>query len=177
MELDSVPPGADARTSQGQSCKTPCSVAVPAAEGFSVSYTLANYQPLTVPVQVPHQPGDLTSPAATTVDPNPVVGELQPVTPPKPVRKKPRKPRAPKATAAPATAAPAASPFPDPAATPEPAPYHLFLTHCSKAKPHALRIVWQLQRAYITRQIRRTPLRQGKLNDRLFCPHRGFELT
>ena len=101
-----------------------CSVAVPAADGFSVSYTLANYQPLTVPVQVTHQPGDLTSPAATTVDPNPVVGELQPVTPPKPVRKKPRKPRAPKATAAPATAAPAASPFPDPAATPEPAPAH-----------------------------------------------------
>lgn len=122
VELESVPPGADARTSQGQSCKTPCSVAVPAAEGFSVSYTLANYQPLTVPVQVAHQPGDFTSPAATTVDPNPVVGELQPVTPPKPVRKRPRKPRAPKATAAPATTAPAASPFPEPAATSEPAP-------------------------------------------------------
>ena len=62
VQLDSVPAGADARTSQGQSCKTPCSVAVPAAEGFSVSYTLANYQPLTVPVQVPHQPGDIDIP-------------------------------------------------------------------------------------------------------------------
>jgi hypothetical protein len=121
VQLDSVPSGADARTSQGQSCKTPCSVEVSAAEGFSVSYTLANYQPLTVPVQVTHQPGDLTSRATTTVDPNPVVGELQPVTPPKPVRKRRRKPRVPKA--APAAASPtAASPFPNPAAAPAPAP-------------------------------------------------------
>jgi len=124
VELDSVPQGAEARTSQGQSCKTPCSVEVPAAEGFSVSYTLANYQPLTVPVEVTHQPGDLTSPATTTADPNPVVGELQPVTPPKPVRKKPRKRRAPKAAAAaPAASSPAAaSPFPEPAAVSAPAP-------------------------------------------------------
>jgi hypothetical protein len=117
VQLESVPPGADARTSQGQSCKTPCSVVIPATEGFSVSYTLANYQPLTVPVQVTHQPGNLTSPATTTADPNPVVGELQPATPLKPVRKRPRKRRAPKAAAAPAAASPtAASPFPEPAA-------------------------------------------------------------
>jgi hypothetical protein len=116
VQLDSVPPGAEARTSQGQSCKTPWSVEVPAAEGFSVSYTLANYQPLTVPVQVTRQPGDLTSAATTTADPNPVVGELQPATPPKPVRKRPRKPRPPKAAATPAAAPTAASPFPEPAA-------------------------------------------------------------
>jgi hypothetical protein len=116
VQLDSVPPGAEARTSQGQSCKTPCSVVIPASEGFSVSYTLANYQPLTVPVQVTHQPGNLTSPATTTADPNPVVGELQPATPPKPVRKRPRKPRPPKAAATPAAAPTAASPFPEPAA-------------------------------------------------------------
>ena len=115
-----MPPGAEARTSQGQSCKTPCSLEVPAAESFSVSYTLANYQPLTVPVQVTHQPGDLTSPATTTADPNPVVEELQPATPPKPVRKKPRKRRAPKAAApAPAAGSPAAaSLFPEPAEVP-----------------------------------------------------------
>jgi hypothetical protein len=122
VQLDSVPSGADARTSLGQSCKTPCSVDVPTTESFSVSYTLANYQPLTVPVQVTHHPGDLTSPATTTADPNPVVGELQAATPPKPVRKKRRKRRPPKATAAPAaSSSAAASPFPDPAATPPPA--------------------------------------------------------
>ena len=31
VQLESVPPGADARTSLGPGCKTPCSVAVPAA--------------------------------------------------------------------------------------------------------------------------------------------------
>lgn len=122
VQLDSVPSGADARTSQGQSCKTPCSVEVPAAEAFSVSYTLANYQPLTVPVQVTHQAGDFTSPPTTTADPNPVVGELQPATPPKPVRKKPRKRRVPKTATAPAASSPTtASPFPEPAAATEPA--------------------------------------------------------
>jgi hypothetical protein len=38
VQLESVPPGADAKTSAGPGCKTPCSVAVPAADrGFSVS--------------------------------------------------------------------------------------------------------------------------------------------
>ena len=114
VQLDSVPSGADARTSLGQSCKTPCSVSVPAAGGFSVTYTLNRFLPLTVPVQVIQNPGDFTTPASTTVDPNPVVGELQPVPPPKrAVRKmvQKRKP-APAAGAAPA----AGSPFPTPAA-------------------------------------------------------------
>ena len=116
VQLDSVPPGADAVTSVGPSCKTPCSVAVqtPGA-GFSVTYTLNKFQPMTIPVQVIRTPGDLTSPATTTVDPNPVVAELQPAGPPPraAARKKvlkPKKPKAPKGTAA----APAArSPFPD----------------------------------------------------------------
>src|ERR1700737_2632333 len=41
VQLDSVPPGADARTSLGPGCRTPCAVAVSApATGFSVAYTL-----------------------------------------------------------------------------------------------------------------------------------------
>ena len=41
VQLDSVPPGADARTSLGPGCKTPCAVAVSAPDsGFSVAYTL-----------------------------------------------------------------------------------------------------------------------------------------
>ena len=116
VQLDSVPAGADAVTSVGPRCKTPCSVAVqtPGA-GFSVTYTLNKFQPMTIPVQIIRTPGDLTSPATTTVDPNPVVAELQPAGPPPraAARKKilkPKKPKAPKGTAA----APAAgSPFPD----------------------------------------------------------------
>jgi hypothetical protein len=123
VQLDSVPPGADARTSLGPSCKTPCSVAVPAPDaGFSVTYTLNRYQPATVPVQVIHLPGDFSTPASTSVDPNPVVAELQPAgPPPKPPRRtvlRPKKPKPPKGTAA----APAGSPFPDPGAGAPPPP-------------------------------------------------------
>ena len=63
VQLDSVPPGADARTSLGPGCKTPCSVAVPAPDaGFSVTYTLNKFQPATVPVQVIRIPGDFSTP-------------------------------------------------------------------------------------------------------------------
>jgi len=117
IQLDSVPQGADARTSLGPACKTPCAVAVAAPDtGFSVTYTLNRFLPATVPVQVIRVPGDFSTPASTTFDPNPVVAELQPAgPPPKPPRMhrpKPKKPKAPKAAAAPA---PAGSPFPDPA--------------------------------------------------------------
>jgi hypothetical protein len=115
LQLDSVPSGADALTSLGPGCKTPCSVAVPVADaGFSVTYTLNKFQPVTVPGQVIHIPGDFSTPASTTIDPNPVIAQLQPAgPPPRTVRKRlrPKKPKPPKATAA----APAASPFPDPA--------------------------------------------------------------
>ncbi len=118
VQLESNPPGADASTSLGPGCKTPCSVSVPAPEaGFSVSYTLNKFQPATVPVRVVRNPGDFTTPASVTTDPNPVFAELQPAVPPKPVKKphRPKKPKAPKA-AAPAPAA--ASPFPEPNAAP-----------------------------------------------------------
>uniref|UniRef100_Q07Q55 PEGA domain-containing protein n=1 Tax=Rhodopseudomonas palustris (strain BisA53) TaxID=316055 RepID=Q07Q55_RHOP5 len=113
VQLDSVPPGADAVTSLGPSCKTPCSVAVPATGNFTVTYTLNKFETATVPVQVTVLPGDFTSSPSTTVDPNPVVAELQSLVPAKkakPIRKK--KPKAKPAAAA----APDGSPFPDPAA-------------------------------------------------------------
>src|SRR5215475_15060502 len=73
VQLESQPPGADARTSVGPSCKTPCSVSVAAPDtGFTVTYALPRFQPATIPVQVLHNPGDLTTPATTTIDPNPV---------------------------------------------------------------------------------------------------------
>lgn len=109
VSLESVPSGAEAKTSSGQTCKTPCTVNVPASEaGFSVTFTLNKYQPATVPVQVINNPGDLTTPASTVIDPNPVVAELKPAgPPPKQIRRKP-KPK-------PAAAAP--SPFPSTAPT------------------------------------------------------------
>ncbi|MGA7807953.1 hypothetical protein [Bradyrhizobium sp.] len=118
VQLESNPPGADAKTSQGPGCKTPCSVSVQAPDpSFSVSYTLNKYQPATVQVQVIKNPGDLTNPATTTTDPNPVFAELQPMTPPPKAvhRARPRKPKPPAAAAAPADGT-----FPDPNAAPAP---------------------------------------------------------
>lgn len=119
VRLESNPPGADATTSLGAGCKTPCSVSVPAPNApFTVTFALPKYQPASVPVNVIKNPGDFTTPASVTTDPNPVFAELQPATPPKPVRKphRPRKPKPAAPAAAPAAAAAPASgsPFPDP---------------------------------------------------------------
>ena len=113
VQLESNPPGADAKTSVGPGCKTPCSVSIPAPDGgFAVGYTLNKYQPATVPVNVIKNPSDGT----TTTDPNPVFAELQPAGPPPKGHKgmKPKKIKKPKAGAA----APSDTPFPDPNAAP-----------------------------------------------------------
>ncbi|RJF70214.1 hypothetical protein [Rhodopseudomonas palustris] len=112
VQLESVPSGAEALASSGQSCKTPCSITVPGND-FSVTFTLDKFQPATVPVQVVVNPGDFTTSATVTATPNPVVAELQPL---KPVRKQKAVKRRPKAAAA--APAAAGSPFPAPAAAP-----------------------------------------------------------
>lgn len=114
VQLESLPVGAEARTSSGQSCKTPCSVSVPAAENFTVTFSLPKFQPETVQVQVIRQPGDATSPESILIDPNPVYAELQPAPPPARKGKAAPKPpsRAKSSAAAPPPAA--SSPFPPP---------------------------------------------------------------
>ena len=111
VALESAPPGADATTSLGPTCKTPCSIDVPAPDaGFSVTFASPKFQPVTVPVQVIRNPGDFASPPTTITDPSPVFAELRPVAPPPKARKpmRPKKPKPPKAAAAPAPAQPAA---------------------------------------------------------------------
>src|SRR6266481_3555017 len=122
VQLESAPPGADAVTSLGPGCKTPCQVSVPAPDaGFSVTFNLPKFQPATVAVQVIRNPGDFATPASTTVDPSPVFAELKPAGPPPKVHKamRPKKPKAapaatgsafPDPNAAPPAAAPAAAP-------------------------------------------------------------------
>lgn len=101
VQLDLTPQGADAKTSLGPGCKTPCTVSLsPPDTGFSVTYTMDKFEPATVPVSVVHVRGDFTTPAATNIDPNPVVAELQPAAPPprahrKGVRRKPKTAAAP----------------------------------------------------------------------------------
>ena len=116
VQMESLPPGAEARTSTGQTCKTPCAMAIPVENDFTVTFTLPKYQPETVPVQVIR---DRSSPASSVVDPNPVYAELQLAPPPKRGgRAAPKAPAKPTPRAAPAAAAqpaePANSPFPPP---------------------------------------------------------------
>lgn len=115
IQLESLPVGAEARASSGETCKTPCSLSVAAAENLSVTFSLPKYQPETVPVQIIRDP----SGPGVVVDPNPVYAELQPALPAKKGRAapkaapKPKKPRPAPAAAAPPAAEPN-SPFPPP---------------------------------------------------------------
>jgi hypothetical protein len=111
LQLESTPPGADARTSVGPGCKTPCRVSIqPPEGGFTVSYSMPNVAPVTVPVQVTKDSGGMFSSDVYRMSPNPVTAELRPAAPPptrRPMRPKRKKPRT---AAAPAADAPAAAP-------------------------------------------------------------------
>jgi hypothetical protein len=102
IQLDSSPPGADAKTSLGPGCKTPCSVAVPAPDtSFSVAFSMDKFQSETVQVQVIRNTGAFNTSPPIVFDPNPVVAELQPASPPpKGAKRHPRKPQAPRTAAA-----------------------------------------------------------------------------
>lgn len=127
VQFESLPVGAEAKVPSGQTCKTPCSMAVPAADGFSVTFSAPKYQSETVPVLVVRQQADSSGnpdyvqgqSIATIVDPNPVYAELKPLGPQKKGAKtasvappKAPKPKKPRASVAPA--ADDASPFPPP---------------------------------------------------------------
>lgn len=90
IALQSTPPGAEAITSLGPACKTPCTVAVPSpTEDFSVSFSLNGFQPMTVPVRITRSVGSRFAPPFTSLDPNPVVARLEPVAqPPRRVKKR-----------------------------------------------------------------------------------------
>jgi hypothetical protein len=102
VQLESNPPGADARTSLGPGCKTPCSVSVTPPDGmtsFLVNYSMAGKQPAGVPVNIVRTDGGMFSSTTMKVEPNPAFAELQPVGPPpkpaKPMHPKRKKPAAP----------------------------------------------------------------------------------
>jgi hypothetical protein len=112
LAMESEPPGAEAKTSLGQSCRTPCQVSVQPGSEFSVTFALSGYQPQTVSVR-PEAEGVT---AAPRIAPNPVHVDLEAVAlPKKPVAKKKKlvaaaaRPAAPMASAAP-TPAPTSAP-------------------------------------------------------------------
>jgi hypothetical protein len=105
LTIETDPPGADARTSMGATCRTPCALPVPVADEFTVSYELAGYMPQTISVKpLPGESGLFgTSGTPAQLEPNPVFAALQPAAPAKPPPKKRKRPTT-------AAAAPAATP-------------------------------------------------------------------
>jgi hypothetical protein len=121
IRFESQPPGAEAKTSTGQTCTTPCALAMPADKPFSVTFTLTGYQPDTEELQLVSM-GDGTS----KLRPNPVTALLTAVPPPKPKKKVHRRKKTtskptpkPKPTAKPAPAATTSSPPMAPAPQPQ----------------------------------------------------------
>jgi hypothetical protein len=96
LTIESDPPGADAKTSVGPSCRTPCMVPVAADREFTVSYALNGYLPQVIAV-TPRMPEPTRfepevggGPPAPDLSPNPVFAQLQPAPPPPPVSRKGR---------------------------------------------------------------------------------------
>ena len=90
LRVESEPPGADARTTQGQSCRTPCELTVQSGGELGVSFALNGYQPQTLQVRADATPGSSYGEGgggAARLQPNPVYAELQPMKP-APAKKK-----------------------------------------------------------------------------------------
>ena len=116
LRIESDPPGAEAKTSLGQNCRTPCELTVQPGSEFSVTLALSGYQPQTVSVRPEVSPQAASG--GPRLAPNPVYAELQPGVSAPPARK-PAKKKKPIATAnRPAAGSPVASAAPPPAHAP-----------------------------------------------------------
>ena len=121
VRLESEPPGAEAKASNGQTCRTPCALALPVNAPATITFTLTGFQPETETLEPVTATG-----SPTQLRPNPVMVELTPA-PPQPAKKMaPRKKAAPKAAAtrpaARTTPAPASGGAAAPAQQPAPWP-------------------------------------------------------
>jgi hypothetical protein len=61
LRIDSEPQGAEAKSSQGSTCQTPCELSVASGSDFVVTVSMPGYQPFTMPVR-PESPGGQLQP-------------------------------------------------------------------------------------------------------------------
>src|SRR5262245_17520028 len=73
VSLESEPPGAEAKASNGQTCRTPCALALPVDAASSITFTLTGYQLETERLEAITSTGE-----PPRLRPNPVVVELTP---------------------------------------------------------------------------------------------------
>jgi hypothetical protein len=118
VRFESEPPGAEAKTSNGQTCRTPCALALPLNSPLTVTFTLNGYLPESQSIEPISTTGSLTQ-----LQPNPVMVELNPAPPgsQKPVKKPAPKKNTSEKPAAKQAAKPAAKPKPAAATLPPPA--------------------------------------------------------
>ena len=84
VRFESEPPGAEAKTSNGQSCRTPCALALPSNTPIVVTFSLNGYQPDTENLEPISNSNGFPE-----LRPNPMQAELTPAAPaPKPPVKK-----------------------------------------------------------------------------------------
>jgi hypothetical protein len=114
LQFESTPPGVNVQTSQGQTCRTPCSLAVPVMSQ-SVMFALDGYVSQTIPISVREGDHSWFNSKPPLLLPNPVqVAMVALPPPPKGTPKLRRGVGAPKVVPKPA----AAAPDPMPSATP-----------------------------------------------------------
>lgn len=107
VRIESEPPGAEAKSTQGQTCRTPCEMTVQTEGDVSVTVALNGYQPQTVPLRSEETEGESMFGSKPRVTPNPVYVELQAVPAVAPAKKKKAAAPAKKKPAAAAATAPA----------------------------------------------------------------------
>ena len=125
VRFESEPPGADAKTSTGQTCRTPCALALSLNSPLTVTFTLNGYLPESETIEPIAADG-----SATSLRPNPVMVELSPASPS--AQKPTKKPAAKNTTSSkPAAKKPAAKP----AAATQPAPAGLTAAPAQQQAP------------------------------------------
>jgi hypothetical protein len=98
--IQSSPPGAEARTSLGKTCRTPCTMQIGSSEDFTVSFGLNGYMPQTLTVHASMSGGDFMTAASPVLNPASLFATLEPVTPQASPRKPSRQRPGPAAAAA-----------------------------------------------------------------------------
>ena len=76
--IQSNPASAEARSSLGRTCRTPCTMTIGTAGDFTISFARDGYEPQTVTVHSTMSEGGYTTPASPTLDPNVVSVVLKP---------------------------------------------------------------------------------------------------
>jgi hypothetical protein len=91
--IQTNPDGADARSSLGATCHTPCTMTIGTAGDFTISFAQDGYVPQTITVHSTMSEGSFTTAPSPVLTPNPVVVMLEPAAK-KTVKPRPRPPAA-----------------------------------------------------------------------------------